>query len=95
MLSPTPGGIRTNVPLHRAILDDPETLARHRAAKLVVRVQCELFSNCPRAVHDIPNDRLSVYVPSPGHVAPAPEWKSRDYINGILPANDPHFPAND
>jgi len=77
------------------ILDDAETLARHHAAKLVVRVQCELFSNCPRAVHDIPNDRLSVYVPSPGHVPPAPEWKSRDYINGILPANDPHFPAND
>ena len=32
------------------ILDDAETLARHHAAKLVVRVQCELFSNCPRAV---------------------------------------------
>jgi predicted pyridoxine 5'-phosphate oxidase superfamily flavin-nucleotide-binding protein len=75
---------------HATILDDPEALGRHHAAKLVVRVRCELFSNCPRAVHDLANDRLSVYVPSPGHEPPAPEWKSRDYIRGILPANDPH-----
>jgi len=73
-----------------AILDDAEALARHHAAKLVIRVQCELFSNCPRAVHDLPNDRLSVYVPSPGHEPPAPEWKSRDYLRDILPDTDPH-----
>jgi uncharacterized protein len=72
------------------ILDDADALARHHAAKLVIRVKCELFSNCPRAVHDIPNDRLSIYVPSPGHEPPAPEWKSRDYLRDILPANDPH-----
>jgi predicted pyridoxine 5'-phosphate oxidase superfamily flavin-nucleotide-binding protein len=72
------------------ILDDAESLARHHAAKLVIRVQCELFSNCPRAVHDLPNDRLSVYVPQPGHEPPAPEWKSRDYLREILPENDPH-----
>ena len=72
------------------ILDDADSLARHHAAKLVIRVQCELFSNCPRAVHDLPNDRLSVYVPSPGHEPPAPEWKGRDYLRDILPENDPH-----
>jgi uncharacterized protein len=72
------------------ILDDADALARHHAAKLVIRVQCELFSNCPRAVHDLPNDRLSVYVPQPGHEPPAPEWKSRDYLRGILPENDPN-----
>ncbi len=75
-----------------AILDDAESLARHHAAKLVVRVECELFSNCPRAVHDIPGDRLSVYVPRTGHEPPAPEWKSRDYLRDILPADDPHRP---
>ena len=42
------------------ILDDTEPLARHHAAKLVIRAQCELYPNCPRAVHDIPNDRQSV-----------------------------------
>jgi hypothetical protein len=72
------------------ILDDPATLARHHAAKLVTRVRCELFSNCPRSVHDIPNGRLSTCLPSPGHRPPAPEWKSRDYIRGILPTDDPH-----
>ncbi len=72
------------------ILDDTDSLARHHAAKLVIRVQCELFSNCPRAVHDLPNDRLSDYVPQPGHEPPAPEWKGRDYLRNILPENDPH-----
>ena len=82
--------VRIRVNGRAAILDDAESLARHHAAKLVVRVQCELFSNCPRAVHDIPGDRLSVYLPRPDHEPPAPEWKSRDYIKGILPGNDPH-----
>jgi predicted pyridoxine 5'-phosphate oxidase superfamily flavin-nucleotide-binding protein len=72
------------------ILDDAETLARHHAAKLVVRVDCELFSNCPRAVHDLAGGALSVYVPRPGHEPPPPEWKSRDYIRDVLPADDPH-----
>ena len=74
------------------ILEDAETLARHHAAKLVVRVTCELFSNCPRSVHDIPGDRLSDYLPRAGHEPPAPEWKSRDYIRDILPENDPGPP---
>ena len=72
------------------ILDDAATLSRHHAAKLVVRVQCELFSNCPRSVHNLAEGTLSDYVPRPGHEPPAPEWKSRDYIRDILPENDPH-----
>ncbi len=72
------------------ILDDAVSLARHHAAKLVVRVQCELFSNCPRSVHNLVEGTLSEYLPRPGHEPPAPEWKSRDYIRDILPANDPH-----
>jgi len=72
------------------ILDDADSLARHHAAKVVVRVQCELFSNCPRSVHDLKEGRLSEYLPRPGHEPPAPEWKSRDYIRDILPENDPH-----
>ena len=73
-----------------AILDDAETLARHHAAKVVVRVVCELYPNCPRSVHDLATGRLSDYVPHPGYEPPAPEWKSRDYIRDILPAGDPH-----
>lgn len=72
------------------LLDDTEALARHHAAKVVVRVVCELSSNCPRAVHDLAHDQLSVYLPRPGYDTPAPEWKSRDYIRDILPKDDPH-----
>lgn len=74
------------------ILDDADSLARHHGAKLVVRVVCELYSNCPRSVHDLAHDTLSDYLPRPGHEPRAPEWKSRDYIKDILPANDPHRP---
>lgn len=72
------------------ILDDPAALARHHAAKLVVQVKCELFSNCPRGVHNLAVGELSPYVPQPGYVPPPPEWKSRDYLRDILPENDPH-----
>lgn len=82
--------VRIRINGRASILDDAETLARHHAAKVVVRVECELFSNCPRAVHDLAGDKLSVYVPKPGYETPAPEWKSRDYIKDILPENDPH-----
>lgn len=72
------------------ILDDSEALNRHYAAKLVVRVQCDMFSNCPRSVHDLETGTLSPYLPRPGYQTPAPEWKSRDYLKDILPADDPH-----
>jgi hypothetical protein len=74
------------------ILDDADSLARHHGAKLVVRVVCELYSNCPRSVHDLAGDVLSDYLPRQGHEPRVPEWKSRDYIKDILPANDPHRP---
>jgi predicted pyridoxine 5'-phosphate oxidase superfamily flavin-nucleotide-binding protein len=81
---------RVRINGHAVILDDPEALARHHAAKLVVRVEGELFSNCPRSVHDLESGNLSPYLPRPEYDPPAPEWKSRDYIKGILPAGDPH-----
>ena len=78
-----------------AILDDPATVASHHGAKLVIRVECELYSNCPRAVHDLQAGVLSPYLPRPGYAPPAPEWKSRDYIREILPASDPHAASRD
>ena len=75
---------------HAVICDDAATLARHHAAKVVVRVECELFSNCPRSVHDLEGGRFSAYLPKPGYEPPAPEWKSRDYLKDILPSDDPH-----
>ncbi|MBV8167364.1 MAG: pyridoxamine 5'-phosphate oxidase family protein [Alphaproteobacteria bacterium] len=70
--------------------DDAETLARHHGAKLVVRVVCELYPNCPRGVPDLITGAPSPYAPRPGYDPPAPEWKSRDYIRDILPRDDPH-----
>ena len=72
------------------ILDDPEALARHHGAKLVIRIVCELYSNCVRSVHDLTTGTISPYMPAFGYEPPAPEWKSRDYIRDILPKNDPH-----
>jgi uncharacterized protein len=81
---------RIRIDGHATIHDGPEILAGHHGAKLVVRVVCELFSNCPRSVHDLEHGQLSPYLPKPGYDPPAPEWKSRDYIRDILPASDPH-----
>ena len=74
-----------------AICDDAETLARHFGAKLVIRVVCEIYPNCPRYVPDLVHGSPSPYVPRDGQgTPPPPEWKSRDYIRDILPAGDPH-----
>lgn len=76
--------------------DDSETLARHHGAKLVVRIVCEIYPNCPRYLPtltpaaDAPAANASPYVPRPGHTPPAPEWKTRDYIRDLLPDGDPH-----
>jgi predicted pyridoxine 5'-phosphate oxidase superfamily flavin-nucleotide-binding protein len=75
------------------IHDDAETLARHHGAKLVVRIVCEIYPNCPRYVPDLVEGAPSPYVPRKGEgTPPPPEWKSRDYIRDILPADDPHRP---
>jgi predicted pyridoxine 5'-phosphate oxidase superfamily flavin-nucleotide-binding protein len=42
------------------IHNDPETLAAHHGAKVVVRVKCEIFPNCPRYVPDLMGDQAAV-----------------------------------
>ena len=75
------------------ILDDAEAIGRHFGARLVVRIECEIYPNCPRYVPDIEGARPSPYVPHQGEgTPPPPEWKYRDYIRDILPADDPHAP---
>jgi hypothetical protein len=74
-----------------SILDDAEALGRHFGAQLVVRIECEIYPNCPRYVPDLAGAKLSVYVPREGHEPPPPpDWKRRDYIRDILPSGDPH-----
>ncbi len=39
------------------------------------------------------HDRRQEYLPRPGYAPPPPQWKSRDYIRGVLPEGDPHRDA--
>jgi predicted pyridoxine 5'-phosphate oxidase superfamily flavin-nucleotide-binding protein len=78
------------------ILDDAAAIGRHYGAQLVVRIECEIYPNCPRYVPDLAGaspspGNTSPYVPREGEgPPPPPEWKGRDYIRDILPAGDPH-----
>lgn len=77
-----------------ALLDDPETLARHHGAQLVVRVRARrIFPNCPRYIHESVHQSgspvLSADVPRPGHEPPVPAWKSMAIVADVLPRVPP------
>lgn len=72
------------------VLDDPEALARHHGAQLVVRVRARrIFPNCPRYIHRSGSAELSADAPRPGHVPPAAAWKSMAIIADVLPGVAP------
>ena len=74
---------------------DNKSLEKHFGAKFVVRINCEIYPNCPRYIPNLEKDETSPYVPRKGKgVPPAPEWKERDYIKNILPKDDPHKSRN-
>ena len=79
-----------------AILDDAASIGRHFGAKLVVRVECEIYPNCPRYVPDMMTAgdgfKASPFIPRPEQgPPPSPEWKYRSYIRDVLPKDDPHL----
>ena len=68
---------------------DPEALARHHGAQLVVRVRvARIFANCPRYIHRSAGAELSADVPRPGHEPPPAAWKSMPILADVLP--QPH-----
>jgi predicted pyridoxine 5'-phosphate oxidase superfamily flavin-nucleotide-binding protein len=68
------------------LLDDPEALARHHGAQLVVRVRAgRIFPNCPRYIHRSRAGEFSADVPRPGHEPPAAAWKSMASVADVLP----------
>ena len=80
---------------HATIHHNNKSLEDHFGAKFVVRINCEIYPNCPRYIPNLEKDEPSVYVPRKGKgVSPAPEWKKRDYIKNILPKDDPHKSRN-
>ena len=53
-------------------------------ALVVVEVD-QVWPNCPRYVHKMALEELSVYAPTEGHVPPEPEWKRMDFVKDVLP----------
>ena len=65
--------------------DDP-LLGSFDGAQLVVRVRAaHIFPNCPRYLHRMSLEDLSVYAPAPGHEPPVPAWKQMDAFRDYLP----------
>jgi hypothetical protein len=74
------------------LLDDPQALARHHGAQLVVRVRAERTCPiCPRYMHRSTAREVSADVPRPGHEPPAAAWKSMPIVADVLP--QPHGSA--
>ncbi len=67
--------------------EDP-LLPTFEGAQLVVRVRAEhIFPNCPRYLHRMVLEELSVYAPRPEHEPPVPAWKQMDAFKDYLPKN--------
>ena len=68
------------------LLGDPDALARHHGAQLVVRVRAgRIFPNCPRYVHRSTIGELSADAPRSGYEPPAAAWKSMPIVADVLP----------
>jgi hypothetical protein len=80
----SPSRLRVNG--HATLLDDPQALARHHGAQLVVRVRAaRIFPNCPRYIHRSGSAELSPDAPRPGHEPPVAAWKSMPIVADVLP----------
>lgn len=72
------------------VLDDPEALARHHGAQLVVQVRARrIFPNCPRYIHKSEGAAISADAPRPGHTPPPAGWKSMAIVVDVLPGTKP------
>jgi predicted pyridoxine 5'-phosphate oxidase superfamily flavin-nucleotide-binding protein len=61
-------------------------LSTWAGAQAVVRVNVvRAFPNCPRYIHKMALDQLSVFAPAPGHQPPEPEWKTMEVFRDYLP----------
>lgn len=70
--------------------DDDALLASWEGAQAVVRVTVvRAFPNCPRYIHRMVLEELSVFAPAPGHQPPEPGWKAMEAFRDYLPATRP------
>lgn len=70
----------------RVSTDPVDVAAFHGAFAVVVVTPARIFPNCGRYIHQ---DGVSEFVPRDGHEPPVPEWKTYEFINDALPADDP------
>jgi predicted pyridoxine 5'-phosphate oxidase superfamily flavin-nucleotide-binding protein len=71
--------------------DDP-LLAEYPEAQFIVRVRAtEVFSNCPRYIHEYRLVQRSRFVPKADCETPVPAWKTRDWSHDALPKDDPAY----
>jgi len=72
------------------IITDPAIVGTFQGAEAVVEVSLgRTFPNCPRYVHDLATDEVSVYAPGPDHEPPEPEWKSSEEFADAMPRRSP------
>lgn len=73
-----------------SIADDDPLLAEFDGAQLVVRVRAtRIFPNCPRYIHKMGIDEVSVHAPRPDYTPPVPRWKTFEMFRDVLPRDDP------
>jgi predicted pyridoxine 5'-phosphate oxidase superfamily flavin-nucleotide-binding protein len=74
-----------------ATVEEEDTLlVTYPGAQFIVRVQVtEVYNNCPRYSHKYQPVERSAYVPRGDRETPVPDWKRRDDMQALLPANDP------
>ena len=71
-------------------------LGSFEGAQLVVRVRAEhIFPNCPRYIHRMALEEISVYAPAAGHEPPTPAWKEMEAFRDYLPRPPHDDPAVD
>ena len=71
-------------------------LGGFEGAQLVVRVHAEhIFPNCPRYIHRMALEEISVYAPAAGHEPPTPAWKEMEAFRDYLPRPPHDDPAVD
>ena len=69
-------------------------LASFEGAQVVVRVRADhVFPNCPRYIHRMSLEEISVYSPADGHVPPVPAWKEMEAFRDHLPGAGRDEPA--
>ena len=71
-------------------------LGGFEGAQLVVRVHAEhIFPNCPRYIHRMALEEISVYAPAAGHEPPTPAWKEMEAFRDYLPRPPHDDPAGE